>query len=455
MASSTLAQPVFLEKVVYRCPEPEMREPAGRVAEMIRGLSDEAPERRRDRAGALLEMGAGILPQLRWALQHGENGGRPLSWDMRHVAEGKKWVQDPRNLRPWHAEHELDVLISRLEEQQRAVGSLITLRHTNAWLTNVLGDFGRQAESDVSVGNFYLPLDWVNTNRVTVNAEHVNFWEAIQVIRETTGLEPVHLDGQNRLVLQKATRSAVSDLARSGVSGALRIVPVSATRLMASQDAAEQGTSVRLRLAAFAEPKLAGTGPHARVRIIQCIDDRGESLVAGDAPEFFSIESSDTWSWTVPLDLGLLGPGHRISRLSGEFSVGIGLMDRYMTITNLINAQGRTRELDGLTVRVGKVSRSGACHQVEVELSAPRGSPFAGTFSAAAEPEIWLWDEFTQTIVSQKVFNGIREDGERLVGGWKLITPENSPRPETLVWKTPTETRWHTVPFEIRDIVGP
>jgi hypothetical protein len=486
-ASATWAQPVFVEKIVYRCPEPEMKEPAGRVADLVRGLSDAVPEHRQGRARALLEMGAGILPQLRWALQHGQNGGRPLSWDLQQLPDGNKWVQDPRNLKPWHTEHELDVLISHLEEQRRTAGSVITLHHTKAWLTNVLGDLGRQAETDVSVGDYYFPLEWVNTNRVTVNAERVNFWEALQVIRETTGLEPVHLNGQNRLVLQQAAQSAVSNLDGSVVVGVLRIAPISVVRMQIPRDAEGLGTRFRLTLAAFAEPKLTGTGPHAMVRITECLDDRGQSLeqifqestanlngegeavpagppghrcevckpTNGQREKFCSVESPNARMWTVPLDLRLPGPGRKIGTLKGEFSVGIGPADRYMTITNLLQAQGKTRELDGLQLIVSEVRKSGVDYHIRVEVSAPHGNPYTRTFTASADLEVWLWDQSRATIISRKEFNGVRQQNERTVGSWTLVTLHNSPAPATLVWKTPSETRWHTEPFESREITVP
>ena len=170
---------------------------------------------------------------------------------------------------------------------------------------------------------------------------------------------------------------------------------------------------------------------------------------------FGSVESHQAWSWTVPVDLGPLPPGRRIKRLKGEFSVGFGLTDRYMTITNLLNAQGRAREFDDLNVVLRQVSKTGSQYQVDVDLSAPSDSPFTRTFSAASELEVWLWQESTQTIVSQKIFRGLRHEAGRTVGTWSLITPENSPPPATLVWKTPTETRWHTVPFELREIAVP
>src|SRR5215204_2147971 len=93
MSCATMAQPIFLENKIYERSPPEMNEPAGHVAELIGKLSNESTEKRRGAGDALLKMGAAVEPQLRWAREHGENGGRPLSWPVQHVREGNKWVQ--------------------------------------------------------------------------------------------------------------------------------------------------------------------------------------------------------------------------------------------------------------------------------------------------------------------------------------------------------------------------
>ena len=84
------------------------------------------------------------------------------------------------------------------------------------------------------------------------------------------------------------------------------------------------------------------------------------------------------------------------------------------------------------------------------------GGSFAErSFSPSFEAALWVWDEVQGTIVSQKVFNGLRHETEKDVGTWTLITPGNAPPPATLGWMTPIETRWHAVPFELHDIVVP
>jgi hypothetical protein len=437
MTSVALGQPVFVERMIYERPPPEAREPAGEVAELIRHLSDESSETRRAAAVALLKIGGVVEPQLRWARHHGENAGNPLSWSMPHLREGNKWVQDPRHLRPWHAENELDVLISHLQEKRRSEASVITLHYTNAPLTNVLRELGTQADADVAVGGWY-SLPKMDAARMTINVERVNFWDALRAIRDRSGLTATHVNAQNRLVLTVATSNKSLEAQNALVSGVLRIAPAFVEQ--------------KLTLTALAEPKLSQTGPHAMVRITECVDDQGHSLITNGKTQFASLESLNTYAWTVPVDLRPLAPGRKIKLLRGHFSVGIGPTDRYVTITNVLKSEGKSRELDRVQVTVTHVKAGG--REIEVELSAPTG-PFTRTFSASSELDVWLWDESRATIVSEKLFHGTGREGDQDIASWTLTTPPNSPSPATLVWKTPAETRWHTVPFELRGVPVP
>jgi hypothetical protein len=442
MISAAMGQPIFVERIVYQRPAPAVMEPTGRVAELIGRLADASAETRRMAASELLKMGTAVEPQVRWARQQGESGGKALSWNMLHVREGNKWVQDPRHLRPWHAENELDVLISHLEEDRSSQTSMITLRYKDAPLTNVLCDFGMQAEADVTIGGWYW-LPEIDTARTTINLDGKNFWGALEAIRKSTGLVTTHGNAQNRLVLSKGFSSRPTNVIGAVVSGVIQIVPISAER---------ESSGVGLTLAAFAEPRFSQTGPHAMVRINECVDDRGESLIANGKQNFASVESYNTWTWTIPIELTRLADNRRIKVIRGNFSVGIGPMQRDMTITNVMRAQDQSREFDGVKVTVTRVTVSDSQHGIDVELSAPAESPYTRTFSASSELEVWVWDESRKTIVSEKVFNGVRREAGRDIASWRLIAPPNGPAPVTLVWRTPAETRWHTAPFELSNI---
>ncbi len=452
MAHIASGQPVFEQRLIYQRPPTAEAEPTRLVADLLGRLSDASAAKRQAAARALLRLGPAVEPQLQWARQQGENGGLPLSWPPYSVPVLNQLRADPRHLLPWHLQNELDVLLSHLGEQRRSAPSVITLHHTDAPLADVLRDLGRQADADVAVGAFYFGLDWISTNRVTVHVDRADFWAALRAIRQSTGLAPLHLNGQNRLVLGRGYSDAFSDVAGSVVSGPLLIRPLRGAGGRPLADNRGQVTAGGLALQAFAEPKFSGTGPRALVRLEKCVDDRGQSLLAGSRRTFAADAGDIAWAWVVPLPLARLEPGRRIRKLKGQFSVGVGLSDRYLTITNLMHAQGKSREFDGLKLTVRQVTLADSQYRIGVELSAPRESPFTFSFSASSELAVWVWDGVQATILSRKVFNGVRHEAGQTVGSWTLITPANGSAPATLGWHTPTETRWHTVPFELHDL---
>ena len=83
------------------------------------------------------------------------------------------------------------------------------------------------------------------------------------------------------------------------------------------------------------------------MRLDQCVDDAGRSLIVGGRRTFAAGEGDNTWAWAVPLHLAKLEPGRRIRTLKGQFSVGVGLSDRYLTITNLLHADSGSVLHDG------------------------------------------------------------------------------------------------------------
>ena len=51
-------------------------------------------------------------------------------------------------------------------------------------------------------------------------------------------------------------------------------------------------------------------------------------------------------------------------------------------------------------------------------------------------------------------FHGVRHEGERDIASWRTLFSKRD-RPETLLWRTPEDTRWLTVPFEFHDLKVP
>ena len=201
------------------------------------------------------------------------------------------------------------------------------------------------------------------------------------------------------------------------------------------------------------------------------------------APSFPSIEGHPYWYWTAPVELGAPGPGRRIKKVKGRFNVALTMDQRYLSITNLMHAQGQSREIDGLGVTVREVSEKDYYNEVHIDVSAPAGSPYARTFGDSpdwnislfdASPEemrvaymrgswiqsdVMMGDAFgegkpVRTPEAGRRFREVRHEAGRDVMSWNLYFSKRL-KPATLLWLTPPEMRWLAVPFELHDLVMP
>jgi hypothetical protein len=473
-------------QMIFQRPQP-VSEPTAHVAELIERLSDESLTNRQAAAKMLLEMGPVIEPQLRWALQH----EKPSPEAFVRLKNGSYSSQlTPEILLSRPAPNELNVLISHLVAMRHLQTTRVTLHCRNEPLTNVLSELGRQMGADTRIGSRFLgSLDWIQTNRLALNLDRATYWEARQTLGKRFGLATSY-----NQVNEPQWIKSYADIPReidaslrsppATVSGPLQI-KASSIELNRLVDYSEgkQSTSVKLALEATAEPKLWYTGRHAMVRLDECLDDRGQSLIADDKRVFAAVEGYARWYWKVPMQLGAPRPGGRIKTLKGQFKVAVCVKQTYLTITDLLHAQGQFREYDGLRMTVAKAIADHESYQIEVELSAPTSSPYAATFSDSAGWDVSLYDVSRQAMGLGSVdgmwlscfvpfwaelrqekqfappevgrrFGGVRQEAGRDIASWTLIMSKRK-TPATLLWLTPEETRWLTVPFELRDIPVP
>jgi hypothetical protein len=467
-------------------PEVGASKPEGRVAELVGRLASESAEERLAAERGLIAMGPVVEPQVRWAWRREEPA---LTFPFLNVqANSNRFILDPRLLQPHFALYGLEVVLSHLEEQRQLHSSLITLRHTDALVTNVLADLGRQAGAEISAGSIYWgSLDWLKTNRITINLKGATYWQAMERIEQSGGLAETFNNLNRLLLVQHGPFAFPPETCGTGgsvVSGPLKIAAV-AVELAQSLNYPDgrKSARVKLTLLARAEPKLWNSGQHAFVEVDECLDNRGHSLLLEGARSFPSIEEHQYWYWSVPVELGAPRSGRRIKMLRGRFNVALTVDQRYLCITNLMQAQGQSREFDGLRVSVCEVSEKEHYNEVQIEVSAPAGSPAARTFGdspdwnislfdesreemrvtymkgAWMEAGVMMWDAFGEgkpvtPPEAGRQFREVRHEAGRDVMCWNLYFSKRL-KPATLLWLTPPETRWLTVPFELHDLAMP
>jgi hypothetical protein len=474
--------------VVASVPVPEVSEPTEPVADLVAQLADATPDRQPSLMQSLLAMGPAIAPQLRGALRQ-----IPPAPTFPYVQPDAGWsnrlILVPELRAPHSQQYALEMVLSHLTEQQQAQSSRVTLHFQAAPLTNVLAEFGRQIHTGIDACSLeYTTLDWVRTNRLTINVDNASYWQVMQLL-EAHDIRPLAFSWIKRFSLIQGTEGGdglkmSQGRDHSAINGPLRITPVAVELTHTHNLVAGTNTArVKLTLQAQAEPKFIACGEDAMVQLDECVDEHGESLLPADAPKF---RQAPRARWQVPVEFNAPGAGRRIRTLKGWFSVALTPGQHYLAFTNVMHAAGQMQEFDGqrLTIREAKPSWDGKWNELLVEASAPAGSPFAATFTNS--PDVlnlslfdaerkWIPLQFKHGIwvdsnvdfyerlrdraatpapLAAREFGEVRHEAGRDVLPCRFYLAKDL-RPDTLLWLTPPETRWFTVPFELQDLELP
>jgi hypothetical protein len=462
---------------VYKAPPLPVVEPSGRVAELIALLANDSWESRATASEALLAMGPAIEAQVRWAFEREAPAARAAETDFAPKVSSPEPVQySVAHVAPRYAYYELASLISRLHERSVATTSTVTLRATDAPVTDILRDLGVQSAADLSVQAYASgPLDWVRTARATLEV-HGTYWDALNAIQRTLGLRrydfgrwsghltPSVLSLTRKTMLPDQARP-IFDVPGATVSGPLLIAPTD-VELRRSVDVASgiETRRVVLTIQAVAEPKFGGVGRHALVTIDQCVDDQGQSLLRRDRSTFPSTiragTASSPWFWHVPIDLEAPPLGRRIRTVRGTFSIGTGPGSGDLIAGDLDKPGVHALHFEGVVVTIRTTGPMSGRIDVNLEISMPAGSPMSRPGDRASDdnaPQGYfsLLDQNRRPMGVSSWFWDAERQGDRDIIRARLTTTNPAQQPTTLRWLPPAETRWFTVPFELRDIAVP
>lgn len=461
---------------IYKPPPLPVVEPSARVAELIAALGDASWLNRKPASDALLAMGPAIEAQLRWAFAREAPAALAAETDFAPKVTSPEPIQfGVAYVAPRHAYHELASLISRLHERATATASTVALRATNAPVTDILRDFGVQSAAELSVQAYAAPLDWVRTARASIDV-HGTSWDALNAIQRTLGfhrddfgrwsghLTPSTAEIARKTILPDQDRR-IFDVPGATVSGPLLIAPT----LVESRQSVNVASGIEthrvvLTIQAVAEPKFRGIGPHALVTIDQCVDDQGQSLLPRDRSTFPSTiraaRAPSSWFWHVPIDLDAPPSGGRIRTLRGHFSIGTGPESSALVIGDLDKAGVHALHFDGVAITIRTSGPTYGRTDVNLEISMPTGSPMSRSGDRASDDNsphgsFTVLDQHRRLMGATSWFWDAQRQGDRDVIRARLTTANPAQQPTTLRWAPPVETRWFTVPFELRDIAMP
>jgi hypothetical protein len=329
--------------------------------------------------------------------------------------------------------------------------SVITLHYTDSPLTQVLEDLARQCEAVFVVSGTPDELDSVKSKKVTLNLDKSSFWDAIGDLMSESGLSPNGIDALGRLQLSRSGSHTQAEFDTGVESGLFFFLPAGRKRGMVIDDdrrppppslLSRMPPELSLPVLQFIvmhEPKISLAGPVPPDWLLECKDQKGNSLIADKQPPRGAGPVSDSFPFNIQTSIKQIpNNGTVIAMARGKLQLNLA-REQMFEITGLSSSKD-------VSIPIGKgvlIAHAMDGDSLEIELNG------VSTADANTLQGVRLYDKD-----NHRVF--LRGVGTRVAG---RATPDNYRAqvrfdsqiaiPQSLRVRIPVETRPIAVPFEV------
>jgi hypothetical protein len=372
------------------------------------------------------------------------------------------------------------VAINRIEENRLTGMSRVTLHLKDVAAADAFAQLAAQAGAPLASD----PPDLLKkiSKPVSLDADRWPYWQVMQSLAAQTDLEVSGVTRHNREMGLGLTRGGTDWMDKPvALSGPLLIradglTRVSTIRLRPPRDA---NVEFAISLTAFAEPKLRVLDYSEVVRLVEAVDDKGNSLIPppdanGVTPNidvFGNHHEGNPGRWNLGATLHYpKGAGTRIARLRASAAVVVQTRAAVLDVP-IAEAASFSRTLAGLRVQRRSVD-SGKCelsvfrdgrddaerYAARMQLLAGQAQLFDAGGRVVARSQGGV--EAEESADNDKLdvrLRFIREPSpaEDVKPGKRKAAATAPPEPARLVWEFPAESRELSVPFEFRDLPIP
>jgi len=236
----------------------------------------------------------------------------------------------------------LETAIAQINENEQIGASVITLNFVDAPLEEVISSLNRQARCNIGMAGAR-PQN-APPRLVTVQLDHVSFWQAIEAIEAATGL---YFNSQGQVwVLERQNRN--SQDGTTCESGPFQFI---ATEYKLTMSYASGQTGVNLFVLARAEPKIKLAPGRAQLVIDKAIDDNGNDLANPGEGGVIWLQENANGNANIPLSRPA-NTGSKIAELSGHVELSLATRVESMHIDNLSDFEAIERRIGSLTLRI-------------------------------------------------------------------------------------------------------
>lgn len=353
----------------------------------------------------------------------------------------------------------LNNLIARIEENKLLHAS-VTMHYADSPVKKILDDFASQSGGDMGTDDPSV-VSFTEGRTASVNLDNAGFWEAMTAVSDASGLRPTI--GQSGITLApdlgRAMMQIDLDSPYAKISGGLLIVPRFANEQhMINYHGTTRTGSTILVVDVFPEPKLHVLSALTMDWVRECVDEKGNSLLAPNPNRRFigrpmmTVRGPQQWMFPLTVNLQEIpGTQTKIARLNGELDFTVQTRSQIYDIDDITRARGVSKSDDQMTVTVTSCSRMNMNYRVDLDCT---GAAVFGSIQDFMNSVV-LIDDQGQVIQRQSVPQQgfpVRGNGEPPRVRLTVIFQPTQRTPVKLQWEKTIDQKKLSVPFELNDI---
>lgn len=363
--------------------------------------------------------------------------------------------------------------INQIEDNRLVGMTLVTLNLHDVPPAQAYAELARQARGPLLTDPANL-LSQKNLKPVSLIGDHQPLWKMLQSLAAQCDLEVTGITQRNREIgLGLARGNADWQDKPIMLSGPLliradQLLRISTARLR-SHDVIQE---FNIALTVFAEPKLKVMDYSGTVKLLEVVDDKGNSLippggeVTPNVETFGNQREGTTSRWEIGATLHYpKGVGTKIAVFRGTTAVQVRTRSATLDIP-LMQARNLKRTVGGLRMVV-KAADTNRC-DFTIFRDGRNDAEWYGVRMQVSAGEAVLQDDKGRVVARSQ--NGVEADdspdGQRMEvrvrfardlfdDGTKESKKPGFSEASRLIWEFPTEVRELSVPFEFRDLPIP
>lgn len=361
----------------------------------------------------------------------------------------------------------LDVVLRRIDEDQKVARTLVTLKYTAAKPSEIYEALGKQAHIEFAPGMRNI-LDRVEQPAIDVDVENVSFWQALLQVNKQCGLYFEDLDSAGRVELRPVTAGLATTpvVATGPILTTINRIEIDDGRAidfgghhpMNARRQANNEVTYKLFFFAWCEPKLKPLSWSIDA-LDECQTDTGGAL----KPQFRGFHVAGRINNLNDTQLVLTGPrdqAKKIRKLRLTATFNLELERETLEVPNILAVHNATYQVGGFRMIINSVNKM-ADGRYGYELALYRDGKSVADW--ARVQDLSMLGGFKILDADGNALNfsgGGSSSGPNEVGMHGILTCDarnglKAGPPVKLVWSFASKAQVLTVPLNFNDIPLP